>query len=148
MANPKFSFEIGKRVLSLECSPFAKEMLTLDGRVVSETRSLKSNNKHHAEIEGRTYIVELQVNNILTGSLTCNLYESDKLVSCKTTQAELGEKNKTISIILLLVFCLLIGVAAPKMARWVWLSPLLFVLGVVVAMSMRERIYKIHNKRL
>ncbi|WP_221627952.1 hypothetical protein [Teredinibacter franksiae] len=91
-------------------------------------------------------MAELQVNNIFTGKLTCNLYQSDKLLFSQFTKAELGEKNKVISLVLLLVFCALLGGIIPKMGSWVWLSPVLFIICVVVAMSGRERIYNVQTK--
>ena len=146
VANPKFEFEIGKKVLALECSHFGKEIVTLNGELVSESRTLKFRNKHFVKIDDRTFTIELHANNIFTGRLTCNLYASDELQSSKFTKAELGEKNKIVSIVLLLLFCGLLGMAIPKMGSWVWLSPLLFVLSVIVAMAGRERIYNVQTK--
>lgn len=148
MANPKFEFEVESKILSLECSHFGKETVTLDGHLVAKSKAMAFSSRHKVSIEGAPYTIEIIAKNIITGNLTCNLYKGDELVLSKYTKAELGDKNKIISNVLLLTFCGILGGNIGKMGPWIWLSPLIFVFCVILAFSCRERIYNVHTKNI
>jgi hypothetical protein len=97
-------------------------------------------------IGGKEIHLEFKVLNPFTGRLECNLYESGELLSKKWTKAKLGEKNKVLSIILLLLLTGMLGLFIPVMGSFVWLSPIIFIACVTTAMSVRERIYEVHTK--
>lgn len=147
MANPKFEFEVENKILALECSHFGRETVTLNGHLISESKAMTFSSRHKVSIEGVSYTIELIEKNLFTGNLICNLYKLDELVLSKYTKTELGDKNKIISIILLLTFCGVLGGNIGRMGSWIWLSPFIFVFCVVLAMSCRERIYSVHTKK-
>lgn len=77
MANPKFEFEVENKILTLECSHFGKEIVTLDGHLISKSSAMTFCSRHKVSIEGVPYTIELIVKNIFTGNLICNLYKLD-----------------------------------------------------------------------
>ena len=147
MANPIFEFQVEDNTLSVEVCQFGKEIVFLNGKVVKTIRELRFRTSHTIEIDGVDYTIETHVANLFTGKIHCSLLRGGSPVEFKHTKATLGEKNKYLSMVLLLSFCGLLGYFVPKMGPWVWVSPILFVLCVVTAMAGRERIYHVHTKK-
>lgn len=147
MSNPIFTFNVEGHEVKFEASPFGIEKLSLDGNCVKSKRNLSLKSKHIFEINNEQYSIISNVNNLFTGVITCELYsKSFGLISSKFTKAKLSEKNKILSIILLLILCGFLGYLIPKLGAWVWSAPVLFIFAVAISMSFRERIYEIETK--
>jgi hypothetical protein len=147
LANPAFEFQVDGEKLSVELSAFGKLAISLNGKVVKSVREFGLRSTHKIDVKGTVYTIEVHVSNLFTGKITCSLFKNEELLFHQYTKAVLGEKNKYLSFILLIGFCGVLGYFIPKMGAWAWLSPILFIVCVVVAMSGRERIYNVQTKK-
>lgn len=147
MANPIFEFQVDGETLSVELSAFGNLAISLNGKVVKSVREFGLRSAHKIDVKGTVYRIEVHISNLFTGKISCRLFKNEELISHQYTKAVLGEKNKYLSFILLIGFCGILGYSIPKMGAWVWLSPILFIVCIVVAMSGRERIYNVQTKK-
>ena len=147
MANPIFEFKVDESVLSVELSAFGMLAFSVNGKVVKSERKFGLRSIYTIDVKGTEYKVDTHISNLFTGKVNCRLFKNEKLLSHQYAKAELGEKNRYLSIILLISLCGLLGYLIPLMGSWVWLSPMLFVVSVVVSMSGRERIYHVKIKK-
>lgn len=146
MSNPKFIFDVDNQIVSFDAGQFGEENLYVNNELIESNRKFRLSGNYKFLINDNEYTLKCRVINMFTGKIECNLYKGNILLSSKYTVAKLGDKNKFISLLLLLFLCGLLGVVAPKMGSWIWLSPFLFILAVIVAMSCRERIYDVETK--
>lgn len=146
MSNPKFTFEIDKQTVLLSIDHFGKESLYVNNEMIESGRRFRISGDYNFAINDTGYTLRYRIKNIFTGNIECNLYKGNDLVVSKYTLAKLGDKNKILSLTLLLFLCGLVGYLAPRMGDWIWFSPILFMAAVVVSMSCRERIYDIESK--
>ena len=146
MSNPRFEFEYKDNLIQFEASHFGQESLFLNESHVESKRNLFGfSSSYRLKIGEKEVYLESKVLNPFTGRLECGLYESGVLLSKKWTIAKLGEKNKVLSIFLLFILTGMLGWFIPLMGPFVWLSPIIFIACVTIAMSVRERIYEIHT---
>lgn len=146
MSNPCFEFKYKDNLIQFETSHIGQESLFLNKSLIESKRNiLDFTSKYKIKIGGKEIHLEFKVLNPFTGKLECNLYDSGELISKKWTKAKLGEKNKALSIILLFLLTGMLGLSFPFMGSFVWLSPIIFLAFVTIAMSVRERIYEIHT---
>lgn len=146
MSSPNFDFEIDGNKVTLEVSHFGRESLYINDEFIETSLRFVTAADYKFTVNHVEYLIILKVRNAFTGKLECNLYQSDRLVVSKITQVKLGNGNKLLSVILLLVLCGAVGFIVPQMGNWIWLSPILFILAVVLSLSCRERIYEIETK--
>ncbi len=147
MGNPVFTFEVDNHAVVFVSSPYGSEKLYINGSLVISKFSIRLNSKHRFHINNQEYNIKFKVLNVFTGELLCELYsKSNGLISSKYTKAKLTDKNKNTSIILLIILSAFVGYVAPRLGAWLWLTPLLFILAVIISMSIRERVYEIESK--
>ena len=147
MSNPSFEFKYQDNLIQFESTHFGQESLFLNKTLIESKRNILGfTSRYKMNIGGKEVHLVFKVLNPFTGRLECNLYESGELISKKWTKAKLGEKNKVLSIILLLLLTGMLGLFIPVMGSFVWLSPIIFIACVTTAMSVRERIYEVHTK--
>ena len=147
MANPIVEFQVDGETLSVELSAFGNLAISLNGKVVKSVREFSLRSAHKIDVKGTVYRIEVHISNLFTGKISCGLFKNEDLLSYQYTKAIVGEKNKYLSFILLIAFCGILGYFIPKMGAWAWLSPILFIVCIVVAMSGRERIYNVQTKK-
>ncbi|MBB3048954.1 hypothetical protein FHR99_003228 [Litorivivens lipolytica] len=146
MATANFKFDVGQDRLAVELTPLGNEFVYLNGRLLRQSRRYKLKTSYSVNIGDSVYKLDIRVGNPLTGRIECQLSVDGVVVDAQYTTAKLSEKNKSLSGVLLLISCGLLGALIPVMGSWVWLSPLLFVLCVAISLAGRERIYPIHRK--
>ncbi|MBU2709022.1 hypothetical protein KCM76_23705 [Zooshikella marina] len=146
MANPKFIFDVEGHEVLLELRYLGKEDFYINEELIKTNKSFRVSGKYKFLVNENYYFIKFKVKNVFTGRIECDLYKGNELIISKHTLAKLGEKNKIISIILLLGLCGMLGYVTPKMGNWMWFSPILFIAAVVASMSCRERIYDIETK--
>ncbi len=146
MSGPRFLFVVDDNQLAIELSHFGAEVVTLNGEIVHSTRRFRLSGTIPVEIDGKKLEIRNKVSNPFTGNITCSLYRSGNLIHSLHTKAMLSDKNKYLSILLLILSCGAVGYITPMLGDWIWTAPFLFLIAVTASMSCRERIYEVHSQ--
>ncbi len=99
-----------------------KEIVYLNGQVVSEIRSIRRSSEHHFSQNGINYRLRFTMTDLIRGTLECELYRDDELVSRqRQSWMDLASDSKGFTkAILFLLLCfaggLLVGMGAARLA--------------------------------
>lgn len=118
----RFTFSDEGKVIIYKVGSFSgKEIVTLNGEVVSEQKSYGKNSIHKFVHEGKSYQIQLVANNIVKGDADCNFSVNDQLVTSYKLNYVKKQKHKTANLLVILLGGGLIGFAwsAELVPTWV-----------------------------
>ncbi|MBN7819784.1 hypothetical protein [Bowmanella yangjiangensis] len=96
-------FDEGKMIIFKGSSFTGREIVTLDGEVVSDQKSYRRNSIHNFEHAGKNYQIQLVANSIVKGDIDCHFSVNDKIVTSYKLNYEKKKKN-SVALFLVIFF--------------------------------------------
>jgi hypothetical protein len=128
-----FLFEIDDQKITYKCSSVSgKEVVLVNGEIVSQSQNFKLKSNHIFNIESVEYEIEFESKDLLKGNSECSLKKSGSIIKTYKIKYNKPAKPSTIFRIVPLILGVTVGVGISQKFIPVWICVLLGILALLI----------------